>query len=41
MSTDREFNDKVSAKINAVGPCCSCLITIGIVLFGLFLMVLR
>ncbi len=32
MSTDQEFRDKVSAKINAVGPCCSCLMTIILIL---------
>lgn len=39
MSSDREFRDKVSAKINTVGPCCSCLVTIVlIVLIAIFLL---
>ena len=40
MTTDQELNDKVSAKINAVGPCCSCLVTI-ILLFLIAMFLLQ
>ena len=41
MSTDREFNGKVSAKINACGPCCSCLVIIVVLVLAFFAFVIR
>ena len=41
MNTDQEFRDKVSAKINAVGPCCSCLVIIIVLVLAFFAFVIR
>jgi hypothetical protein len=41
MSTDREFRDKWQSRIDAVGPCCSCLVIIIVLVFALFAFVIR
>jgi hypothetical protein len=40
MSTDREFRDKWQSRIDSVGPCCSCLVII-ILILAFFAFVLR
>ena len=34
LSADREFRDKWQSRIDAVGPCCSCLVIMIIIFVG-------
>ena len=38
---DDEFTQKLEARINQVGPCCSCLVTIVLIVLGLLWMLER
>ena len=41
MSTDKEFRDKMRARVDAVGPCCSCLVIIVALALAFFAFVIR
>ncbi len=41
MSTDKEFRDKMRARVDAVGPCCSCLVIIALTLLGMVALLQR
>jgi len=41
MSTDKEFRDKMRARVDAVGPCCSCLVIIVLTLLGMVALLQR
>ena len=41
MSTDKEFRDKMRARVDAVGPCCSCLVIIVLTLLGMLALLQR
>ena len=41
MSTDKEFRDKMRARVDAVGPCCSCLVIIALTLLGMLALLQR
>ena len=41
LSTDRDFRDKWQSRIDAVGPCCSCLVIIIVLVLAFFAFVPR
>jgi len=41
MSDDREFRDKWQSRIDSVGPYCSCLVIIIVLVIAVFAFVLR
>ena len=41
MDDIENFRTKVRARVDAVGPCCSCLVTIIILVLGMLFMLER
>ena len=41
MTTDREFRDKWQSRIDSVGPCCSCLVIVIVLVIAFFAFVIR